>query len=97
MMKKLPATVTATLNIILTPFGEVILSSGKFAGVEGWTVLGSQDFTADVPQEDPTPKIIAGLEAKAEDIQAEASAAVRQIMDQIQSLQCLEHLPEGDA
>ena len=87
MMKKLPATVSATLYIVLTPFGEVMLSSSKFAGVDGWTVLGSQDFTADVPQEDPTPKVIQALEDRAEDIQAEASAAVRQITDQIKQLQ----------
>ena len=93
-MIKLPETVTGTVYTILRDCGEVFLCSSSFSGVAGYTVLSKQEVTVDVPQEDPTPKVIQALEDKAEDIQAESMAAVRLIMDQIQQLKCLEHKPE---
>ena len=91
---KLPLTVTSKVYVILSSYtGGVILSTSAFSGSDGYTCLGEHEITLDVPQEDPTPKIIESLENRAEDIQAEASAAVRKIMEQVQSLRCLEHKP----
>ena len=94
---KLPATATQGMFTYLNPFGDVKFFTHDMKGQAGYILLEEFELTRDVPQEDPTPRVIQALKDHAEDIQAEASAAVRQIMDQIQSLQCLEHLPEGDA
>ena len=96
MMIKLPETVTGTMYVVLDQFGHVFLSGSDFQTLEGYTCLSSQEFTVDVPQEDPTAKVVQGLEDRAEDIQAEATAAVRVIMDKIQQLKCIEHKPEQD-
>ena len=96
-MMKLPQSVTGKIYVVMWNYdSSVMLCTSTMSSIDGYTLLGEHEITVDVPQEDPTLKIIAGLEAKAEDIQAEASAAVRQIMDQIKNLQCLEHMPGGD-
>jgi hypothetical protein len=94
-MIKLPETVTGKMFVVLTDDGRVILSGSNFSTCAGYTCLSEHEFTVDVPQEDPTAKVVQGLENRAEDIQAEAAAAVRVIMDQIQQLKCLEHKPES--
>ena len=95
MMIKLPETVTGKVYVILRDDADVFLSSSTFAGVNGYTVIGEGECTLPVPQEDPTPKIIHELENRAEDIQAEATAAVRAIMDKVQQLKCIEHKGES--
>jgi hypothetical protein len=94
-MIELPKTVTGKMYVVLTASGDVILSGSDFSSIVGYTCLSEQEFTADVPQQDPTLKIIEGLENKAEHIQDEAAEAVRQIMDAIQELKCLEHKAES--
>ncbi len=97
MMIKLPETVTSTMYVILRTYDNGVFScSSSFSEQEGYTVLGQHEVTLDVPQEDPTLKAIESLENRAEDIQAEATAAVRAIMDKVQQLKCIEHKPEQD-
>jgi len=82
------------MYVVLTADGRVILAGSSFSDYPGYTCLSEHEFTVDVPQEDPTAKVIQSLEDKAEDIQAEATEAVRAIMDKIQQLKCIEHKPE---
>ena len=95
-MIELPKTVTGKMYVVLTVSGEVILSGSNFATIDGYTCLSEHELTVDVPQEDPTAKVVQALEDRAEDIQAEAAAAVRVIMDKIQELKCIEYKPEND-
>lgn len=94
-MEQLPKTVSCKLYIELAPSGSVHASTGSMAEY-GYTNLAVHNLTFDVPQDDPTAKIIEGLENRAEDIQAEAAAEVRLIMDKIASLRCIEHKPEAE-
>jgi hypothetical protein len=94
-MIKLPETVTGTMFVVLVGDGRVILSGSDFSTCTGYTCLSEHEFTVDVPQDDPTAKVVQGLENRAEDIQAESAAAVRVIMDQIQQLKSIEHKPES--
>lgn len=96
MMTKLPATVSEIRYLVRSPDGYVIPSGGDMAGQIGWTCLGSKEVVYEVPQDEVTPIIIQSLRDQAEGIHAEATAAVRLIMNQIDSLQNLEHLPGGD-
>ena len=93
MRTKLPKTVEGKIYIIVSSGGAVSLCSSDMTDY-GYATIAEHSVTFDVPQEDPTPKFIEALESKAEDIQAEATAAVRSIMDQIKQLQCIEHKPE---
>jgi hypothetical protein len=94
-MIKLPETVTGKMCVLLSSYGTVFIGSSNMEGMEGYTCLSEQEITLDVPQEDPTPKVIEGLEDSVKTIQAEAAAAVREIMDKIQQLKCLEHKGES--
>ena len=94
MSVKLPKTVSATLHVILSDFGEVMISTGDMTEY-GYTTLATHDITLDVPQDDPTPKFIEALEAKAARIDAEARESVRVINAQIQELRCIEYKPES--
>ena len=94
MMIELPKTVDCKIHVCISSSGTVSASCANMAQ-HGWATLAVHEMTFDVPQEDPTPNFIEALEGQAEDIQAEAAAAVRAIMDQIQQLKCLEHKPES--
>jgi hypothetical protein len=94
-MIKLPETVTGKMYVVLTDDGRVLLSGSDFATIDGYTCLSEHELTVDVPQDDPTAKVVQALEDRAEVIQAEAAAAVREIMDKIQQLKCLEHKGES--
>jgi hypothetical protein len=94
-MIKLPETVTGKVYVVLDPMGDVFISGSTFSDIDAYTCLGEHQITVDVPQVDPTLKIIESLESRVEDIQAEAAAAVRKIMDKIQQLKCLEHKGES--
>ena len=94
MSIKLPKTVSATLHVSLADFGSVRITTAAMTEY-GYTTLATHDITLDVPQDDPTPKFIEALEAKAARIDADARESVRVINAQIQELRCIEYKPES--
>lgn len=92
---ELPDTVECKLYVIVSPSGTVSASSADMSDY-GYATLAVHNLTFDVPQDDPTPKFIEALENKAEDIQAEATASINAIKEQIAQLRCIEYKPEGD-
>jgi hypothetical protein len=91
-MIKLPKTVEFTVYVHVRQDGSAMACTSDMSEY-GYAVVSVHDMTLDVPQDDPTPKFIEGLEAQAEKIQASAAEAVADVMDKIQQLKCIEHNP----
>lgn len=94
-MIELPETVDFTAYVAISECGSVTVHTCDMSEY-GYAVLAEHTMTLDVPQIDPTPKFIEGLEAQAEKIQAKAAVEVATLMDKIQQLKCITHQPEQD-
>jgi hypothetical protein len=94
-MSKLPETVTGTVYVMLSETGYVSINSSAGMTDYGWAILAEHEVTYDVPQEDPTPKYVAALEEKVEQIQAKAHIEVEAVKEKIQQLKAIEYKGES--
>jgi hypothetical protein len=94
-MSKLPETVTGTVYVMLTTYGDVSIESSKGMTDYGYVILAEHEVTYDVPQEDPTPKFVASLEEEVEQIQAKAHIEVEAVKEKIQQLKAIEYKGES--
>jgi hypothetical protein len=94
-MSKLPETVSGTVYVMISDFGDISVQTSKGMTDYGWAILAEHEVTYDVPQEDPTPKFVAALEEKVEQIQAKAHIEVEAVKEKIQQLKAIEYKGES--
>jgi hypothetical protein len=94
-MSKLPETVTGKVYVMLTDYGVVRIETSEGMTEFGHVILAEHEVTYDVPQEDPTPKFVAALEERVEQIQAKAHIEVEAVKEKIQQLKAIEYKGES--
>jgi hypothetical protein len=94
-MSKLPETVTGTVYVMISDSGDVSVQASKGLTEYGYVILAEHEVTYDVPQEDPTPKFVAALEEKVEQIQAKAHIEIEAVKEKIQQLLAIEYKGES--
>ena len=91
-------TKTATIYLVATydkwdKESRVFISDSEFGHSEGYTVIGSQEVTFEVPDIEIIDKaVIAGLHDIQREMRATAAAAITEVDNQIATMISLEHL-----
>ena len=88
---KLPETYTQNFYLTVMPSGNLSLLTWRVADddKDGYVCLGKHEITVNVPQEDPTMKIVACLKAAISSVRAEAEITSQALEDKIQKLLAL--------
>lgn len=89
-MNELPKTIDADLFIIISPYGVPSIATADMSDF-GYTTIGKQSITLDVPQNvDINSLKIGSLTMRKNNLMAEYQRNIEEIDDQIQSLLCIE-------
>jgi hypothetical protein len=94
-MRELPKTVSGTDYVMLSESGTVHIESSDAMTKYGWVILAKHQVTYAVPQADHTPKFIAALEEKVDEIQHKAFCEVLGVKEKIQQLKAIEYKGES--